>query len=192
MPEKLLVCENTPYAFLIKRLFDSKIVHGFMKLDSSSESRGDCKNNSETVAHAIFDSDLSGIGGNLNETDPSVATESSWNLKSDLPGIQLDFNDLFEGILYRMHVSESKLNISFVSSVFFETFKNKIHADYMSNVDIDRTSFMSKCTTHINGAKCNLKLDAHFKSVELSGIGYKKMERSAVSSDCTVFFKRVM
>ena len=119
MPEKPLVCENTPYAFLIKCLFDSKIAQDFMKMDSSSESRGDCKNNNETVAHAIFDSDLSGIGSNLNETDPSVATESSWNSESDLPGIQLDFNDPFEGILYRTHVSESKLNISFVSSVFF-------------------------------------------------------------------------
>ena len=60
----------------------------------------------------------------------------------------------------------------------------------MSSVDIDRTSFMSKCTTHINGAKCDLKLDAHFKSVELSGIGYKIMERSAVSSDCAVSFQK--
>ena len=96
-----------------------------MKMDSSSESRGDCKNNCETVAHAIFDSDLSGIGSNLNETDPSVATESSWNSESDLPGIQLVFNDPFEGILYRTHVSESKLNISFVSSVFLKHLKTK-------------------------------------------------------------------
>ena len=57
MHEKPLVC-----AFLINCLFDSKIAHDFMKMDSSSESRGDCKNNCETVAHAILDSDLSGIG----------------------------------------------------------------------------------------------------------------------------------
>ena len=119
-------------------------------MDSSSASRGDCTNSSETVVQTIFESDLSGIGGNLNETDPSVATESSWNSESDLPGTQVDFNDPFEGILYRTHVSESKLDISFVSSVFFETFKNKIHADYMSSVDIDKTSFISKCTTHIS------------------------------------------
>ena len=56
----------------------------------------------------------------------------------------------------------------------FETFKNKIHADYMSSVNIDITSFISKCSTHISGAKCDLKLDAHFKSVGLSGIGFKK------------------
>ena len=109
-----------------------------------------------------------------------------------MPGIQLDFNDPFEGILYRTHVSESKLNISFISSVFFETFKNKIHADHMSSVDIDRTSFMSKCTTHIDGAKCDLKLEAHFKSVELSGIGYKKWRDLRFPRIVQFLFKRVM
>ena len=51
---------------------------------------------------------------------------------------------------------------------------------------------MSKCTTHINGAKCELKLDAHFKSVELSGIGYKKWRNLRFSRIVLFLFKRVM
>ena len=61
--------------------------------------------------------------------------------------------DPFEGIFYRTYTSESKVSIQFVSGVFFETFKNKIHADYMNSIDIDDTNFVSKCTTHIKGAK---------------------------------------
>lgn len=62
----------------------------------------------------------------------------------------------------------------------------------MSSVDIDETSFISKCTTHINGAKCDLKLDAHFKSVELSGIGFKKWREGRFPRIVQFLFKRVM
>ena len=43
----------------------------------------------------------------------------------------------------------------------------------MNSVDIDDTNFVSKCTTHIKCAKCDLKLDSHFKTVKLSRIGSK-------------------
>ena len=46
-----------------------------------------------------------------------------------------------------------RLASSLYHGVFFETFKNKIHADYMNSVDTDDTNFVSKCTTHIKGAK---------------------------------------
>ena len=64
-----------------------------------------------------------------------------------------------------------KINIHFLTNVLYESFQKKIHSDFMSSVEIDDTSFLSKCTTHIKGAKCNIKIDIHFKSIELSGIG---------------------
>ena len=66
-------------------------------------------------------------------------------------------------------------------NIFFETFTQKIHSDYMSSVDIAETSFASKCTTHVKGAKCDIKLDGHFKTVELSGIGFKKWREDMFS-----------
>lgn len=77
------------------------------------------KTTAKHLGMPFIDSNLSDIGGNLNETDQSVATESSWISESNLSVIQLEFNDPFEGILYRTHVSETKLNSLFVSSVFF-------------------------------------------------------------------------
>ena len=50
-----------------------------------------------------------------------------------------------------------------------------IHSNCMSNVDIDETGFVSKCTTHANGAKCSIKLEGQFKTAELSERGLKKM-----------------
>ena len=75
---------------------------------------------------------------------------------------------------------------------FLKHFKNKIHADYTSSVDIDETSFVSKCTPHILGAKCDIRLDRHFKTVELSGIGFKKWREERFSRIAQSLFKRLM
>ena len=76
--------------------------------------------------------------------------------------------------------------------VFFTTFKDKIHADYMSSVDIDYTNFVSTCTTHIRGAKCEIKLDSHFKAVELCGIGYQMWRSERFRHITRTLFKRLM
>ena len=52
-------------------------------------------------------------------------------------------------------------------------FKNKIHSDFQQSVNIDETSFISKCSTHVKGAKCELRLDSHFRTVELLGMRFK-------------------
>ena len=109
----------------------------------------------------------------MDQTDTSFDNSSILSAQSDISGEISPYSDLFEGTFYRTHTSESKLSIDFISSVFFEAFKNKIHADFMNSIDIDNTTFVSQCTTHIRGAKCEIKLDSHFKSVELSGIGHK-------------------
>ena len=127
-----------------------------------------------------------------NDTASRNDSSSSWNSESDISNGILVYNDPFEGIFYRTHTSESKVSIQFVSGVFFETFKNKIHADYMNSVDIDDTNFVSKCTTHIKGAKCDLKLDSHFKTVELSGIGSKIWREERFPKVAQTLFKRLM
>lgn len=134
------------------------------------------------------------------EQDSSISTDSistsmafsSWNSEpgvSDTTGV---FNDPFEGILHRTHASESKYSIEFISSRFFEAFKQKIHADYTSSVDIDSTNYVSKCTTHIKGAKCDIKLDSHFKTMEVSGIGFRLWREERFPKISQALFKRLM
>ena len=57
-------------------------------------------------------------------------TNSSWNSSGEAH----IFSDPFEGILHRTHASEAKFSIEFISSRFFDAFRQKIHADYMSSV----------------------------------------------------------
>ena len=62
----------------------------------------------------------------------------------------------------------------------------------MSSVDVDKTSFVSRCTTHIKRAKCSIKLDSHFKSLELSGIGFKLWREERFPQIAQSLFKRLM
>ena len=127
------------------------------------------------------------------ETDSSFNSFSTWSSKSDTSGDISPYNsDQLEGTLYRTDSSETKLTISFVSHVFFESFKNKIHADFMSSVEIDETSFVSRCTTHVRGAKCEIRLDRHFKTVELSGIGFKAWREERFPSIAKSLFGRIL
>ena len=128
----------------------------------------------------------------LNDTSTLEYTLSSWNSESDTSSGEITNNDLFEGSIYRTHLSEATISINFVSGVFFERFKNKIHADYMSSIDIDNTNFISKCTTHIKGARCDIKLDSHFKTVDLSGLGCKIWRNERFPQISRSLFKRLM
>ena len=128
----------------------------------------------------------------LNSTLSYNDTNSSWNSESDNSRSGLTDIDPFEGIIYRTHTQQSKLSIEFVSASFFITFKEKIHADYMNSVDIDRTSFVSKCTTHIKGAKCELKLDSHFRTVELCGLGYQMWRNERFPQITRALFRRIL
>ena len=62
----------------------------------------------------------------------------------------------------------------------------------MSSVEIDDTSFLSKCTTHIKGAKSNIKLDSYFKTVELSDIGCKLWREERFPKIAQSLFKKLM
>ena len=128
----------------------------------------------------------------LLDTSLSEFTLSSYKSESEMSSCDVTNTDLFEGTIYKTISSESSISINFVSSVFFESFKNKIHADYMNSIDIDNTNFISKCTTHIKGAKCDIKLDTHFKTVELSGLGSKFWRNERFPQITRSLFKRIM
>ena len=115
---------------------------------------------------------------------------SSYDSTVETRNTELFAHDLFEGSIYRTDISESK--ISFVSKTFFDVFKNKIHSDFLHSVEIDETSFISKCSTHVKGAKCDLRLDSHFKTVELVGLGYKLWRVERFPRIAQTLFKRLM
>ena len=71
-------------------------------------------------------------------------------------------------------------------------FQSKTHSDFQQNVEKDETTFLSKCSTHIKGVKFELKLDSHFKTVELSGMGYKLWRNERFPKVIQSLFKRFM
>ena len=158
----------------------------------------DCENYSESMESCnkslneptVLKQDT--IDAILNDTTSSCNTLSSWDSESEISNSDMTYKDSFEGVIYRTHVSEAAISIQFVSGVFFEAFKEKMHADYMNSVDIDSTNFVSRCTTHIKGAKCDIKLDSHFKTVDLSGIGFRIWREERFSVIARSLFKRLM
>ena len=122
----------------------------------------------------------------------SNSPSSSYDSVIETQGMSLFSHDQFEGIFYRTKITESKISISFVSKVFFDIFKYKIHSDFLQSVEIDETSFISKCTTHVKGAKCELRLDSHFRTVELLGIGFKVWRAESFPRIAQSLFKRLM
>ena len=114
------------------------------------------ENKSDLLSSEFADSELS--SGDFQSPSPS------YDSAIETQDMSLFSQDQFEGIFYRTQISESKITISFVSKVFFDIFKNKIHSDFIQSVDIDETSFISKCSTHVKGAKCELRLDSHFRT----------------------------
>ena len=80
-----------------------------------SESENGCSNKEkEKVA---INSDRNDVSSFV--PDSSIASFSTWSSGSDISGDISPYSDPFEGIFYRTYTSESKISISFVSSVFF-------------------------------------------------------------------------
>ena len=123
----------------------------------------------------------------------STDTNSSiLDLGTDSSSVILLNDDPFEGHLYRTETSETKVDIQFLTKVLFESFQQKVHSDFMNSVEIDETTFISKCTTHVRGAKCSMTLDSHFKTVELSGIGCKVWREERFPRITQTLFKQVL
>ena len=136
----------------------------------------------------IIDSDSSGISDSaLLDSSSSVSVTQTENTDSTVIA-----SDQLEGNLYRTQVSETKISITFQSRVFYDMFQNKMHADFRQSVEKDDTTFISKCSTHVRGAKCDLKLDRHFKTVELSGLGFKKWREERFPKVAQYLFGRLM
>ena len=127
----------------------------------------------------------------LNCTALTDHTFSTSDSGTETPGVLVVDNDPFEGTLYRTH-AETKINIQFLTYVLYESLQKKIHSEFMSKVEIDDTSFLSKCTTHIKGVKCKKKLDSHFKTVELSGLCCKFWSEERFPKITQSLFKKLM
>ena len=133
----------------------------------------------------IINSDSSGGGDSALSLDssPSVLESRDCTVIS---------NDQLEGTLYRTQVYESQINIVFQSRVLFDMFLKKVHSDFRQSVEKDETTFVSKCSTHIKGVKCDLKLDSHFKTVELSGFGFRLWREERFPKVAQSLFRRLM
>ena len=133
----------------------------------------------------IINSDSSGGGDSALGLDssPSVLESRDCTVIS---------NDQLEGTLYRTQVYESQINVVFQSRVLFDMFLKKVHSDFRQSVEKDETTFVSKCSTHIKGVKCDLKLDSHFKTVELSGIGFRLWREERFPKVAQSLFRRLM
>ena len=81
--------------------------------------------------------------------------------------------DILERLFYRTTQDESKTTLTFISHVFFSMFLSKMKSDFVSSIDIDETSTVSKCVTHIKGLQCEILLDSHFCTVSVTGVGHR-------------------
>ena len=129
---------------------------------------------------AMMDVDLS-IDRHLHDFRPSsmIESESSSSTLSN-SDIFLEKStkeqyekDILERLFYRTTQDESKTTLTFISHVFFNMFLSKMKSDFVSSIDIDETSTVSKCVTHIKGLKCDILLDSHFCTVSVTGVGHR-------------------
>ena len=98
------------------------------------------------------------LDGRLCEFNPyslsgSVSTSVTSNLKNSSKQLSVDENetDLLERLFYRTTKEDSKTTLQFISNVFFSMLLSKCKADFSSNIDIDETTFITKCVTHVQG-----------------------------------------
>ena len=62
-------------------------------------------------------------------------------------------------------------------------FLANVKADFVSDsINVDASSFVTKCLTHVQGSKCELLLESQFKTLTVTGIGNKRW-RDLCSSD---------
>ena len=53
------------------------------------------------------------------------SNSSKWDSGTDTVSVILEYNDPFEGTLYRTHASEAKQDIQFLTNVLFDSFQKK-------------------------------------------------------------------
>ena len=110
--------------------------------------------------------------GSQNSSSSSSAMTSSTSV-SDLTAGQENSGDLLERIFYRTSQDDSKTILNFVLSIFFNMFLAKIKSHFSDTLDLDNTTTVIKCVTHVQGLKCEISLDSHFNTVTVTGVGHK-------------------
>ena len=86
--------------------------------------------------------------------------------------------------LYQMSFSVCSFSVLFFILFFL------IKAGFSSNIDIDETTFITMCVTHVQGLKCELVLDSHFNTVTITGVGHRLWRSNYFSKAAKVLFKR--
>ena len=107
------------------------------------------------------------------ESESSSSTLSNSDIFLEKSTEEQYEKDILERLFYRTTQDESKTTLTFISHVFFSMFLSKTKSDFLSSIDIDETSTVSKCVTHIKGLKCEILLDSHFCTVSFTGVSHR-------------------
>ncbi|MES9883778.1 MAG: GDSL-type esterase/lipase family protein [Sedimenticola sp.] len=99
-------------------------------------------------------------------------------------------DDQFETVLYRTVQTDCTTKIQFVSHAYYTCFVAKMESDCSNSISLDKTSFVSKVTTHTQGLKCDIAMDSHFKTVTVTGVGHKTWRVSRFPAISKSLFKR--
>ncbi len=123
------------------------------------------------------------LGESFTSTS-TLSTDSATSITQNMQG------DQFESILDRTTQTDCTTKIEFVSQGFFTRFAAKMQSDFSSSINIDRTSFVSKVTTHTKGMKCDIAMDSHFRTVTVTGVGHKTWREFRFPAIARSLFKR--
>ena len=145
------------------------------------------------------DSDLN-INGRLQDirqesvdhSSTASTTISSCDFSDEKSASEINEKDLLERVFYRTSQDGSKTVLNFVSNNFYQMFLSKVKADFSDSIDLDASSFVTKCITHVHGLKCELELDSHFKTVTVTGIGHRLWRASYFPKVAKTLFKRIV
>ena len=61
---------------------------------------------------------------------------------------------------------------------------------FLSKINLDNTTIITKCVTHVQGLKCEIILDSHFNTVTVTGVGHKLCGHITFQKAARSLFKR--
>ena len=134
-------------------------------MESQATEQIDVSHNSDAGSLEDFKQSILGIENELSSSFSTLSPDSFVMQPSEYT------DDQFEGIFYNTLREESRISVSFVSNVFYNSFQTKFLADYANSIQRDDLNCSYTCSTHIQMLKCDLKLDSFSKTVIVAGVG---------------------
>ena len=126
---------------------------------------------------------------NMNET--SQLGDSVSTISPDSSNVCTEYDDdQFEGIFYKTLKDEACLTVHFVSNAFYLSFQEKLLSDFSSSIECDESRRIYRCTTHLRGLKCHMKLDGNSRNVTVSGVGRIMWRKDYFARIARVIFKQ--